>query len=464
MTRGKQYLFVFLITFLSTLLVFNVKTLLLPFIFVFIIFFFLLSDNLFESTFLTFLLALPFENAIRQWLIYADQNNINGYSLYFGITLKIIFGLLLLLLFLLPKNRTLLKITPHSKNTTILLCFIILTTITSLFFQNRISNVFLGYVSLILAALYFFSASIFFSLPDKKHIFAEFIVALTIFCSFFGLVQLIKQSPTGRYIELTPSFAKTTGYTTTDGKPQYRVAGFISHPVYFGSFLSILIPIIIGLFFEKRQLIYLPLIIISIIVLLGTLSRSTWINLTVMFLLFYYYQKTHSLHLPPVKFPKIIIKFVIPLSIIIVLSLVIPLILTRVGSIPELLNNKNGSIYTRVNLAVVSLKITQSYPLTGIGLNSFTLKNHSAPPHNTFLIFLVELGIPATLLFITFIIRSLIPRSKPNSFQPLTFGVWVGLLTFIISSQIHPLFNLDPTFDLFMLVLGFYATCQPSRT
>jgi O-antigen ligase len=435
----------------------------LPFISAFIIFFFWLGDSLIESTFLTFLVALPFENAIRQWLLYSNPNITDGYVLYFSVTLKIVFGFLLLLLFLIPKNKALFKKAPPSKNAAILLIFIILTTITSIFFQERVSTVLLGYIQLILAALYFFSASIFFSKLDKKPIFTGFIVALTIFSSLFGLAQLIKQSPTGRYIELTPSFAKTTGYTTTDGKPQYRVAGFISHPVYFGSFLSILIPIIIGLFFEKRQLIYLPLIAVSIVTLLGTLSRSTWINLAIIFLLFYLYQKTHPLHLPSIKLPKIFTKYFLPLSITLLLFLIIPIIITRIESVPELLNNKNGSIYTRLNLAVTSLKITQYYPLTGIGLNSFTLELHSAPPHNTLLIFLVELGIPATLLFVVFIIRSLTPIPKLKKTPPLPFGVWVGLLTFfVVSSQLHPLFNLDPTFDLFMLVLGYYATCRPS--
>jgi hypothetical protein len=52
-------------------------------------------------------------------------------------------------------------------------------------------------------------------------------------------------------------------------------------------------------------------------------------------------------------------------------------------------------------------------------------------------------------------------RPKRNIFKskPITFGIWIGLLTFIISSQFHPLFNLDPTFDMFMLILGYYSTC-----
>jgi len=465
MIKGKYHFFAFLIIFFSTLLVFNVKTYLLLFIFAFIMFFFFLKDNLLESTFLTFLVSLPFENSIRQWLIYSNQNNPTGYVLYFGVTPKIIFGLLLLLLLLLPKNKYISKNKTFLRNSYLLLIFFILTTITSLFFQFRISTVFLGYVSLTLAIFYYYSAAIYFSFSNNKHIFFEFITALIIFSSTLGLMQMIKQSPTGIYIELTPSFAQTTGYTTTDGKQQYRVAGFISHPVYFGSFLSIIIPIIIGLYFNKKQLFYIPLIIASIVVLLGTLSRSTWINLTIIFICFYYYQKKHPFNLPKLKISKKITHILIPMISILILFLITPFIFNRLKSIPDLFNNKEGSGFTRVRLALDSLKITANYPFTGIGLNSFAFENHSAPPHNTFLIFLVELGIPTTLVFITFIIKSIIPKFSPERFRPTVFGTWVGLLTFVIvSSQVHPLFNIDPTFNLFMLILGYFTTCQPSTT
>lgn len=463
MTNDRKHFFTFLIVFFSTLLVFNAKSLILLFVFSFVAFYLILNNTLIESTFLTLLVSLPFENSIRQWLIYNNPNLFDHYSLYFGITIKLIFGLLLLLFLLIPKNRKLFKKPSFSKNSILLSVFFILATFSSLFFRNGNITIFMGYVQLILALLYYYFASIYFALPHKKNIFYVYVIALVIFSTTLGLMQFIKQSPTGKFIELTPSFAKSTGYVTTDGKAQYRIAAFISHPVYFGSFMSILIPIVIGIFLKKKQFRFLPIILLSILVLLETLSRSAWINLIIILLLFYFYQKNHPISLPQIKVSKAIIYSLTSLVALLLIITIIPSLITRFNSIPNLLSDQFGSLYSRLNLARASIKITANYPLFGVGLNGFTFQNQSAPPHNTFLIFFSELGIPATIVFIIFVFRSIMPHLDPRKYQPISFGIWLSLITFIVSSQFHPLFNIDPTFDLFMLTLGFFATCQPSK-
>ncbi|MPN02901.1 hypothetical protein SDC9_150122 [bioreactor metagenome] len=105
----------------------------------------------------------------------------------------------------------------------------------------------------------------------------------------------------------------------------------------------------------------------------------------------------------------------------------------------------------------------------GVGLNNFTteLVKYNIPPslygfivpvHNTFLIFFTELGIPGGIIFFVFLFSIFLKNFHKNKKNIINYSIWIGILTFIINSQIHPLFNLDPTFDLLMVILAYYST------
>lgn len=470
MLKNYRYFLVYIIFFFLSLLVINEKTYLLVFLLAITTFFVFFKHNLFDSTFLTLLLALPFEKSIRYWILYAPSNNnlsLEGYYLYFGLTPKLILGLLLLLLIFSPKVKRLLSNTCFHAPQKLLMIFFVVSFLLSITNSTQPFYIFTGFIQLALAIAFYLFAYSFFSRPNHQTIFTQFILALIVFSSIFGGMQLIRQKPLGRFIELTPSFS-STGFYTTDSDKQYRVSGYISHPVYFGSFLCILLPITIGIFLQqkssKQKLLIFGLITILTASILGTLSRSTWINIAFVGLFFLIYINRHkSINL---KFGQ---QIPILAAGIVFITLAFTLfsnsLLTRINSISTLMQNDNSGI-TRINMAIMSFKIFAEKPLTGIGLNNFTFEAYRqgfnpdfiAPPHNTILIFLVELGLPACLLFIIATFLSLKPKPPLFNQSPVMFGVWLGLITFVISSQFHPLFNLDPTFDLFMLVLGYYAS------
>lgn len=465
----KQLFYLFLISFFATLFISNNKLYILLFLIFSAIVFFYFKKSLWETVFLTLLLSLPFENTLREWIFYSSSNNNpNDYSFFFGITIKSILGLTILLLTCLKKNKNSIKDQSYSVKNKYLLVFYLLALITSTFFQTRFTTVTIGIIRLSLSIWFYFLASNYFSQKNKKNVFKYYLLSLIIFSSFIGLLQFVKQKPLGKFIELTPGFSTETGYSTTDGEKQYRVSGFISHPVYFGSFISILIPILIGVFFQSKnknlKIIYFLIVLASITVLLATLSRSTWINLIVIISFFYFYIKKNNLLLPPIKISSQIKKILFFLAFLSVIPIT-PIIFTRMKSIPDLFNNKDGSLYSRVALLKTSIKMIEFRPYTGIGLNNFSFENYNqnlrsfiAPPHNTIFIFLSEMGIPTTIFFILFIYLSLKPKKSIFNKNIIDFSIWVGLITFIISSQFHPLFNLDPTFDMFMLILGYYST------
>jgi hypothetical protein len=457
---NNQKLFVFLIGFYTLLLnSFNVKTYLLIFILAFCVYFFYFKYPLIKSVFLILITSLPFENNIREWIftvtqpLYASVAT-SGYFYYFGVSLKLIFGTFLFLLLLSKKNR----LKQSFKNDWPLIIFFIIACLNTLYFFSIITIT--GLIRLWLSVFIYFAAKIFFKYVPK--IFPIVISAIFIFSVFIGLNQLIRQKPLGKFIELTPSFSQEYGYSTTDGKSQYRVAGFISHPVYFGSFMSILLPIFIAFSLSTNLLLAFPISLIGITVMLGTNSRSVWINLALTLVLIFPHLKQ--------KYKKLATpfntKFLIPAFILI--SSVI--IISRIGSITQLFSkNGNGSI--RLELMWQSLIMISQHPL-GVGLNQFTsrlidlpipksLNGFIVPVHNTILLISSELGIIAGSLFIFFIIKSILINKKYYNKNIVVFGAIIGSITFLVSSQFHPLLNLDPTFDLFMLTLGYInSQCQ----
>ena len=469
----QQLFFLFLSSFFATLLIPNNKFYILLFLFFGFILFFYFKKSFFETIFLTFIFSLPFENSIREWIyqitprLFENVTN-SGYILYFGISIKLILATTIFL-FLIFKKETLIN---QKKILTLenflILIFLLIACINTLFKINTLGPIF-GLIRIWMAVLIFITSKIFFS--KNKNIFFIFITSLYFFSIIIGGIQLIKQKPLGKYIELTPSFSQDFGYSTTDGDKQYRVSGFISHPVYFASFLSILLPIYIGVVLTKlkeisfswKSLFIAISIVLGCLIIFGTLSRSAFLTLLIsLFLLRKLILQKIIIPLSKIKRIKNISFFIFSLTLIGTIIFIIP----RIKSFTLLFaENGNGSI--RFELIKKSLEMIFQNPL-GVGLNNFTnelikldippsLYGFIVPVHNTFLIFFTELGIPGGIIFTIFIFSIFLKNFFKNKKNVLNYSIWIGILTFIINSQIHPLFNLDPTFDLLMLVLAYYS-------
>jgi len=456
-------LFSFLIGFYCLLFFsFNVKSYLLMFLFAFSTFFFYLKYSLTKSVFLMFITSLPFENNLREWMFTVTQPlytgiTTSGYFYFFGINLKLIFGTFLLLLFLSKKNR----LKQSFKDDWPLIIFFIVACLNTFYFFSIITVT--GLIRLWLSILFYFSAKIFFK--SRPNLFPITISAIFIFSTIIGLNQLIRQKPLGKFIELTPSFSQEEGYSTTDGLAQYRVSGFISHPVYFGSFMSIMLPIFITYALSINLPFLLPISLVGIVVMLGTHSRSVWFTITLSIYLLYPYLKQKYHAFLSKNQSKLLISIFILLSTIIVIS--------RLQSITKIFS-ENGNASIRLELIWQSLVMISQHPF-GVGLNQFTinlidqplpknLDGFIVPVHNTFLLITTELGIIAGSLFIFFVIKSIFFRKIHPTSKLLTYGAIIGATTFLVSGQFHPLFNLDPTFDLFLLTLGYInSQCQSSK-
>lgn len=462
-----KYYFLFIPFFFSLLLVTNNKLLILNFFILSCILFFIFKLSLKNSLFITLFCSLAFDNTIRQWLfqsIRIGSDTITSTSpYYFGITIKLLLCIFISLLFIFTSKKNKPKYPPLNKADFLIILFFIFST-TSCFLHLPNSHTLVGFIRIWqLIALYFITK---ISLQQEKikEIIPIIIYSLLIFSASIGIIQILIQHPLGRYIELTPSFTQDIYYSTTDGATQYRVSGFVSHPVYFGTLLSMFLPLSIAYFLKSiqsknklKKYFTLSVIIISLVTILGTLSRSTWINLLIILFLFY------------PKFTKNKIKlsklFLIGSLLLIIMS---PLLLARINSVKTLFSTPDSNGSYRLKTIYQSLLATKNYPLFGIGINqfpSYVLNNFyepfesPAPVHNTFFLFFSELGIPAGITFVLFclnIIKSKYPQAKKN---PITFSILVGAITFIISAQFHPLFIMDPSLDLFIFFTAYLSTC-----
>lgn len=463
----------FFISFVLIFLTTSNKTFLAAFFLSGLIFFFLLKKNFFDTLISLLLLSLPFEVPLRFWNITVtpqifDNVLASGYTIYIGITLKIIFAILVFLI-LFRQELGCVRSSRNEIASTLLLSFFLIVCINTVISYIPDIITFHGIYRLWQAILMFFVGQKMTSVKKYQTTIAAFVLSLSIFTGIMGSAQIVTQKPLGRFIELTPSFSESGYNTGTDGPTQNRISGYISHPVYFGSFVSIIIPIILALtvFLAEKGNNRLAIVsgaslILCIISSLGTLSRTVWINLLVILMFF----------LPKIKDYIFRLKLRIPFNLLPFLFFIvlIPAVflsssfITRLQSIPLILTD-NGNASIRIELIKQSFPMILNNPIFGVGPNRFTdeLVRQNFPKniygfivvvHNTILIIFTELGIPAGLTFLAFLIQTLTSSYFHTKHNLIALGCWVGAITFIISSQFHPLFNQDPTFEFFMLILG----------
>ncbi len=125
-----------------------------------------------------------------------------------------------------------------------------------------------------------------------------------------------------------------------------------------------------------------------------------------------------------------------------------------------------GSGRGRLVLIREAGKIIRQFPVFGVGLNNFVkvMRDGSNNPevlgllfpvHNTFLLFLSELGILAGSIFIIFMISVLVKSYKKAFKVWQNTAVWMGVVSYVISAQFHTLFGSDPSFELMMIMVGY---------
>jgi len=229
-----------------------------------------------------------------------------------------------------------------------------------------------------------------------------------------------------------------------------------SSSVGIASWLTIMIPLFLGLLLSnkgKKKRFNLPLIILIIILitcLLATYIRGAWMGLLIgFFLVFGYIFKNLNL--------KVKLSCLSAVTAVLVIFFILPqplrskvtaigrinfkgtMINTRIKSIFKI--EKGTSALIRLMLWKEALKVARDYPLTGCGLNTYSIvardyksfEGGGVYPHNSYLQMLAETGLLGLLAFFwvlfTFFKIGLHYLNQRKDF--LALGLLSGILAFL---------------------------------
>lgn len=226
-----------------------------------------------------------------------------------------------------------------------------------------------------------------------------------------------------------------------------RVGGTIGHPNALARYLCFSTIILIGYAFARiqKQISLLSLItaLLGGVILLLTMSRGSWLalSLTLFFVLYHVFR--HFIGSRSKAFVAVILlNFFLFFFIFVVFENV------RI----RLLEDDYGTARARIPMAQVALNIIKEHPLTGIGLNNYThvMQNYDHtrewqtykfphPVHNSYLLIAAESGIPALVSFLWLIV-ALLAKTRlafqqiDNPIAVFQIGCIGGVLTWMISA------------------------------
>lgn len=255
---------------------------------------------------------------------------------------------------------------------------------------------------------------------DLKLILFALQLCLLIFSSVCILETIIKTN-------FTASF-KVLDYESDSGV--FRAAGLTGSATYAGGYLATLLPLVfIQIFITRSKIIRLSIFLLSmtgILALILTLTRGAWFALAIaavsLAFLFYRYQ-----------FIKIRYVFPTIFTLVILLLIFQGIILLRTSE--GLVN-----LINRGHLMQTALNMIKQYPLTGIGLNTYSsvMEQYTSiyvphswihQVHNKYLLIWAETGVLGLIGFLWLLLVSLakllkLIRSKNHFISILAIGLF----------------------------------------
>lgn len=239
------------------------------------------------------------------------------------------------------------------------------------------------------------------------------LISIAVFESGMAIMQFLLGHPMGRFLEEgIKSFPY--GRMSDEDNAILRANGSFEEPTYLARFLTILLPLILvyvqNKFFRTKILkVLIPLIVLIAIFI--TLTRFSW--LTALFTLgVFFFWKKRKFNLSNI--PKSLL-IIVAITFFCIGIILLPYLAYKVQVTP-LAFQEFGSFDFRIKLIKESLNLISQYPLFGVGLNRFSeFAGESnitglydvlgkANVHNVFLRITSEMGIPALIFFLGFII------------------------------------------------------------
>lgn len=426
---------------------------------------FYITKNLFLSLFSVFMMSLPFTSPSKQYpFVYAEPTEYitvqfpNGLFDQIYFTISDVWGILLLLYIANAVIRTLRQKQTARINTFLHfirrpLVLIILISWSMYFGLSVLGSMLYSFssdysinylfhefnmITVYIGILYLFIAE-----TNVSKYFSLLLSVVIVFFGFIGLIQTV---------------SLFTGYTYIQNQPIYdveqnllfsRVGGILGPNMHAYVLTVLLILLLPSIAKAKRKTFPLVLVLLSVINIIFSQSRTVWFGIGLSMILYYLYDKRGVIRTAVYLLLKVKLYYII-LFVMALLVIVVP----RIGSISIFFTEEGGGGLRQQMLSEGWQALQQSLWLGfGAGNNVRIMLNNFPngyisifpyPVHFTYLQLAIESGIPATILFFIpyyLVLRGLILRLIQNK---LKNGVLFSCFCCIIITFIY--FALQPTF------------------
>jgi|GEM_PF-1600895 len=258
----------------------------------------------------------------------------------------------------------------------------------------------------------------------------------------------------------------------------HRPRGTVGHPNCYAMYLVTVIPFGLAMMFTRVKALWKVLIaaviFISVLGLIFSLSRGGWISLVVV---------TCVVLAAAIRKRRIEGRtvFIVTLSILFLL-----LTLFFIGSdtiMSRFTSSDQGSALSRITMAQGALAMIQDYPLTGVGLNNYslfmpgydwaTVLGHGGPVvvHNIYLLIAAETGLIGLIGFTVFLVALLrcAWRIADRASNDIFWTAGVGILSALISLILHGMVDFALLWDItlftqFWFIAGVAVGLSDQRT
>lgn len=296
--------------------------------------------------------------------------------------------------------------------------------------------------------------------------------SISIFESILAIIQFFLGHPIGLYIEESINLYPF-GRVSIENSSIFRSTGTFIEPTYLARFLTILFPLIfikLNSTFPVRNEFRISVVILSLLAIFVSFTRFSWF-ITVLIFVFLILWKKQNLDIYQFIKPKLIL-FIIFFLIFGFITL-FPYLEQRIMTINQSFL-EGGSFDYRIKLVYEAVNLIIQYPIFGVGINRFVsvaLENNitrffqdfMTTVHNVPLMIASEMGIPALIFFIGFILFSykkyISKRNNINSSDSMEISDYAafGGIVYLLESMMGTIF-LSPHLMLFFLYMAIISS------
>lgn len=256
------------------------------------------------------------------------------------------------------------------------------------------------------------------------------------------------------------------------------------NPVFLGAFLSLTLPIILGVFFETEKKLIHIFSAVTLVIVLSSLvfsfTRAAWIGAllaTGLFFLFSFKLIRHK---------KVRLLELVALSIVVIIIVALPIksktkdvpLRTVTQRVSEAAQVETGTVATRLYLWKTSLPMIRDNPILGFGPDTYKITYPQYKPidwvknferarsdkvHNDFLQVTISQGLISLLCYLWLLIAFMWISIKNLSRQSMMFAaILAGLLGYVV--QLQASFSVFSFAFLFWLFLGILVSIQQDES